>query len=248
MSKLTGKVAIVTGGSRGIGAAISRKLAAEGAKIVVNYTKNADAANRVAQAIVESGGEARAAQADISDSVQGKWLVAETVAYFGYLDILVNNAALSGNGMRPLTSIDEAHYDSLFNLNVRGLLFLTQVAAQVMRDGGRIINISSGAAVVSPPGMAVYSASKAAVEALTKSIASELGPRQITVNVVSPGVTETDMLHETLSPEMCKAMIRQTPLGRLGQPEDIAEAVAFLVSDEARWITGQVIHASGGLR
>lgn len=246
MSRLAGRVAIVTGASRGIGAATARRLAEDGATVVVNYARHAEAAQQVVGQITASGGKAVAIQADIADLAQMRRLFAETQERFGRLDILVNNAGVAE--FRPLDAIDETHFDHQFALNTRGLLFAMQEAARRFETGGRIINITSGAAQAAPPGTSVYSASKAAVEAMTKSIAAELGARQITVNVVAPGTTATDMLNSAMPPEAQQAMIASTPLGRLGQPEDIADVIAFLASDDARWITGQVIGVSGGLK
>jgi 3-oxoacyl-[acyl-carrier protein] reductase len=247
MSGLSGKVAVVTGASRGIGAAIARRLAREGARVAVNYRRRADAAEQVVAWIEEAGGEAFAVQADVSDLNQITALFDQTLDRFGRLDILVNNAGVSE--WRLLADSDAAHYERQFSVNVRGVLFATQEAARRIGDsGGRILNITSGAAQATPPGMSVYSAGKAAVEALTKTFATELGPRGITVNAVSPGLIETNMLHQALTPEYRQAMIAQTPLGRLGEPEDIAGMVAFLASEEARWITGQVIGVNGGLK
>ena len=244
--RLAGKVAVVTGASRGIGAAIARRLAADGAKVVVNYSRNADAVAQVVAQIAAAGGEAFAVQADIADLGAVARLFEETNARFGRLDILVNNAAIAD--FRPLDAIDPAHFDRQFAVNVRGLLFATQAAARQMGAGGRILHISSGAAQAAPPGTSVYSASKAAVEAMAKSHAAELGARGITVNVVAPGTTETDMLNAAMPKEVQQAMVANTALGRLGQPEDIADVVAFLASEDARWVTGQVLGVSGGLR
>ena len=247
MSGLTGRVAIVTGASRGIGAAIARRLARDGAIVIVSYSRNAEAAQEVVAEIERAGGEAEAIQADVADLEQVKRLFAETIQGFGRLDILVNNAGVAE--FRPLEAIDAAHYAHQFDVNVRGLLFATQEAAlRFGSAGGCIVNITSGAAKAAPPGASVYSATKAAVEAMTVSHAAELGPRGIRVNAVAPGITETDMLQANIPPPVQQAMIQNTALRRLGMPEDIADVVAFLASHDARWITGQILGANGGLR
>jgi 3-oxoacyl-[acyl-carrier protein] reductase len=245
--QLAGKVALVTGASRGIGAAIARRLAADGAQVVVNYSRSAAAAERVAADIATAGGEAVTIHADVIDLQQVKKLFTEVKRSFGRLHILVNNAGVAE--FRPLENVDEAHFALQFYVNVRGLLFATQEAARAFgAEGGRIINISSGAAQAAPPNTSVYSATKAAVDTLTRSHAAELGPRGITVNAVAPGLTTTDMLAAVIPSEVQQAMIATTALRRLGTPEDIADVVAFLASEEARWITGQVIGVNGGLR
>ncbi len=238
------KTAIVTGASRGIGAGIAKRLAQDSVQVVVNYSRSVEAAAQVVASITEQGGAAFAVQADMSDLEQIRDLFVQTRKRFGSVDILVNNAAIATpNGIAAITPEE---YDQQFVLNVRGVLFAMQEAAGHMTDGGRIINISSGAATACPPMMGVYNASKAAVDALTKTFAVELGSRQITVNAVAPGFTESDMLRGIMSEEMLPGIIANTPLGRLGTPEDIADVVAFLASEKARWITGQVIGVSGG--
>ena len=244
--RLTGKVAIVTGASRGIGAAIAKRLARDGAIVVITYAKQEAAALATSRAIEEAGGEVESVRSDMSSLNEVRSLFAETVANYGRLDILVNNAGIAQ--FVPLAQIDEDHYARLFDVNVRGPLFAMQEAAKVMASPGRIVNISSGAAQAAPPRSGVYAASKAALETLTRSFAGELGPQGITVNAVSPGITETDMLTENIPAAVQQQMIANTALGRLGTPDDIADVVAFLVSEDARWVTGQVIGASGGLR
>ncbi len=245
--RLAGKVAIVTGASRGIGAAIARRLGAEGAAVVVNYHQSAEAAEKVVADILALGSEAIALQADLIDSDQIRAMFAQVQERCRRLDILVNNAGVAE--YRPLEAIDQTHFGRQFKVNVSGLLFATQEAARAFgTSGGRIINISSGAAQAAPPGASVYSATKAAVDTLTRCYAAELGPRRITVNAVAPGLTETDMLAAVIPAEVQKAMIATTALRRLGTPEDTADVVAFLASDDARWITGQVIGVNGGLR
>lgn len=245
--RLEGRVAVVTGGSRGIGAAIARRLAADGAKVVVNYNRNVQEAARVVDQIVVAGGKAVAVQADVADLAQIRHLFSVTMETYGRLDILVNNAGVAA--FRPLDAIDAAHFEHLFTVNVRGVLFATQEAARCFGEsGGRIVNISSGSAQAAPPGASVYSASKAAVETMTRSHAAELGPRNITVNAIAPGLIRTDMLAEVIPAERQRILIENTPLRRLGAPEEIADVVAFLASDDARFITGQLLGVSGGLR
>jgi 3-oxoacyl-[acyl-carrier protein] reductase len=245
--QLQNQVAIVTGASRGIGAAIARKLASEGASVVVNYSKNAGAADAMVAEIEKKGGRATAIQADMADLAQIERLFARTMEIFGRLDILVNNAGVAE--FLPLDAITAEHYNHQFGVNVFGLLFATQQAARLIgAEGGRIINISSGAAQSAPPTGSVYSATKAAGDTITRSLAAELGPRRITVNTVSPGFTDTDMLHAVMANADWAEMVARTPLGRIGTGADIADVVAFLASDQARWVTGQIIGASGGLR
>ena len=246
MGRLSNKVALVTGASRGIGAAIAVRLAADGAKVAVNYARNRDAADQVVRTIRAAGGEAIWVHADLADPAQIQSLFDKTLQTFGRLDVLVNNAAVSER--RMLQESDEEHYAKHFDLNVRGVLLATKEAAKhLTAPGGRIINITSGIVRARVAGSAVYAASKAAVEALTRCHAAELGPRGITVNSLAPGVTDTDMLRSALPDPMKQALIAQTALGRLGTPQDIADVAAFLASDDARWITGEVIPANGGL-
>ena len=246
MGRLSNKVALVTGASRGIGAAIAVRLAADGAKVAVNYARNRDAADQVVRTIRAAGGEAIWVHADLADPAQIQSLFDKTLQTFGRLDILVNNAAVSER--RMLQESDEEHYAKHFDLNVRGVLLATKEAAKhLTAPGGRIINITSGIVRARVAGSAVYAASKAAVEALTRCHAAELGPRGITVNSLAPGVTDTDMLRSALPDPMKQALIAQTALARLGTPQDIADVAAFLASDDARWITGEVIPANGGL-
>jgi 3-oxoacyl-[acyl-carrier protein] reductase len=245
--RLSGKVALVTGASRGIGAAIARRLAADGARVVVNYSQSARPAEEVARQIRQAGGEAVAARADLGDPAQVKPLFEAARQAFGRVDVLVNNAGVFET--RPAEEADPDHFQRLFDLNVRAPLLATaEFARQVGPDGGRVINISSGLARAAMPGAAVYSATKAALEALTRGHAADLAPKKVTVNAVAPGTTDTEMLREGLSDEARQHMIRSTALGRLGTPEDIADVVAFLAGDDARWVTGQFIDANGGLR
>jgi 3-oxoacyl-[acyl-carrier protein] reductase len=242
--KLENKFALVTGASRGIGRAIALRLAQDGASVAINYKSNENAALEVVKQIEANGGRAIALGADLADDMEMRRLFAELQSEFGVLDILVNNAGWAKFG--PLEEVSENDFDDIFDLNVRGLFFATQEALRLMRDGGRIVNISSGITRVNAANGSVYAASKSAVEAFTRCWAAELGPRQITLNTVSPGMTETDLLMEVTLPEVLENMKNQTPLGRLGVPDDIADVVAFLCSDDARWLTAQNLLANGG--
>jgi 3-oxoacyl-[acyl-carrier protein] reductase len=245
--KLTGKVAIVTGASKGIGAAIATHLAAAGASIVVNYSSSKEGADRVVAAITSKGGKAVAVQANVAQKADIDRLFAETKTVFGRLDILVNNAGIFD--FAPLEGVTEEHFHRQFNLNVLGLLLTSQkAAASFDADGGSIINISSGAGINPPPGASVYSATKAAVDAVTKSLAKELGARKIRVNSLSPGMVETEGVHTAgfLGTDFHKGIVAQTPLGRIGQPGDIGPVAVFLASADSGWITGQTLLVSGG--
>ena len=243
--KLDGKVAIVTGASRGIGAAIARRLANDGAAMVLSYAREEEAALEVVAAIRAAGGRASAVRADLADLSQIAALFDRAVAEHGRLDILVNNAAVFST--RTLPEVDAAHYEAIFNVNVRGVLLATQEAARRMGDaGGRVINVSSIVARSPRPTGSVYSASKAAIEALTRCHAAELGRRGITVNAVAPGLVDTDMISPIVGLPAVQGRIKASALGRLGEPADVADAVAFLASDDARWVTGHVLEVSGG--
>lgn len=240
MTSLAGKVAIVTGSARGIGRAIAERLGREDASVVVTYVRSADKAEDVVAAITASGGQAIAVQADMGQRADIGQLFQATLQRFGRLDILINNAAIFR--AKPVADISEEDYDVTFAVNIRGTLFACQEAVWHMADGGRIVNISSMGTALGLARVALYSGSKAAVEQLTKTLAHEVADRGITVNTVSPGYTETDMLN----PAVKEARAQLSPFRRVGQPEDIAEVVAFLVSNEARWLTGQNIRATGG--
>ena len=248
MGKLTGKVAVVSGASKGIGAAIAEKLAEHGAAVVVNYAKSADGAKAVVERIQSRGGKAKAVRADVSKAAEAKKLIADSIAAFGRLDILVNNAGVYE--FRPLPEIDEEHFDRIFDLNVKGLLFTTQAAVNSFDGkGGSVINISSLASQLAMPQSSVYSATKAAVDSVTRTLAAELGPRKILVNSILPGPVETEGTRAMAEWDNFQAnVLPQTPLGRIGQPDDIANVALFLASDESGWITGQVIPVAGGLR
>lgn len=241
------KVAVVTGASRGIGAAIAQHLAADGFAVVVNYKSRKDDADAVIAEIVRTGGNAASFKADVSSDSEAKALIDLTIGEFGRIDVLVNNAGLAVG--RPLIEIDADHVNAQTGLNIAGLLFASKHAVLAFGDaGGTIINISSIQGVSPIPGGAVYCATKAAVNTITVSLAAELGPRKIRVNAVAPGLTMTDQMKAKVPEEAKQEIMKDTPLGRLGTPEEVAEVVGFLASDAARWITGQVITASGGYR
>jgi 3-oxoacyl-[acyl-carrier protein] reductase len=245
---LAGKVAIVTGASRGIGRAIAWRLAKDAATVVVNYSRSADQAEELAAAIEEQGGRAISIRADVSRVSEIRRLFQETSSRCGHVDILVNNAAMSL--YRSIIETTEEEFDRVFAVNARGPFFAMQEAARVLPDHGRIVNISSGATTVGFPFQSIYCGSKSALEQFTLVCANELGARGITVNAVLAGPTETDMLDGILehSPEFKSMLVQRTPMGRIGQPPDIADVVAFLVSDDARWVTGQSIRVDGGAR
>jgi 3-oxoacyl-[acyl-carrier protein] reductase len=246
-NKLAGKVALVTGASKGIGAAIAKYLAAEGAAVVVNYSSSREGADRVVKEVVAQGGKAVAVQADVAKQADVERLFAETKRAFGALDILVNNAGIYEG--QPIGQITEENFHRHFNLNVLGLILATQEAIkQFGPSGGSIVNISSVVSTLSPSGMAVYNATKSAVDNLTRTFAKELGSRKIRVNSVNPGPVETEGTHSAGMEEQFKAFAAATPLGRIGQPEDIAAVVVFLASPDSGWITGEALYASGGMR
>ena len=243
---LKDKVALITGASRSIGAAIAIALAERGAKVVINYLSNEKAAKDVERQIVEKGGVAVTIQGDVGKQADVKALIEQTVARFGRIDILVNNAAMMGQ--LPDSEIDPEYFRQMFEANVLGPIMMTQNAApHFPRSGGRVINISSRTAFGGGPVNMVYASAKAAVRRLTHSFAKELGPRNITVNCVAPGMTETQGTQERLSSAYRENTLKQTPLGRIGVPEDIAPIVAFLASDDSRWLTGRTLLADGGM-
>ncbi len=248
MSRLEGKVAVVTGASKGIGAAIAKALAKDGAAVVVNYASSKAGADAVVEAITSAGGRAVAVQGDVSRAAQAQGLIEAAVSQFGRLDVLVNNSGVYD--LAPIEDVTEEHYRRLFDVNVLGVLLTTQAAARHLGDGGSIVNISSAVVSIHPPTTAVYAGTKGALNAITGVLANELAPRRIRVNVVSPGlvVTEGTRAAGVVGSDMEAGFVAQTPLGRVGQPDDIAGVVAFLASDDARWVTGEEITASGGLR
>lgn len=247
-NRLAGKVAIVTGASKGIGASIAEKFAAEGANVAVNYNSDQAGAQAVVDRITAAGGKAFAFKANVGNLNEVQSLVERTVSEFGKLDVLVNNAGIFD--FAPLAQITEEHFEKHFNTNVKGLLFATQHAVNAFGEqGGKIINISSVVASMPPPNGTVYSATKGAVDTITRSLAAELGAKNILVNSLSPGATETEGAAAMEMPaEAVDFMIAHTALGRMGKPIDIANVAAFLASDDAGWITGQVIPVSGGIR
>jgi 3-oxoacyl-[acyl-carrier protein] reductase len=247
--KLTGKVAVVTGASKGIGASIARHLAAEGASVVVNYASSKAGADKVVGEITSAGGKAVAVQGDLAKKADVQRLFTETKKAFGRLDVLVNNAGIYE--FLPLDQISEDHFHKQFNVNVLGPILATQEAVkQFSPAGGSVINISSIAAVSPIANGSVYSATKGAVDAVTKSLAKELGPKKIRVNSINPGMVETEGVHSAgiIGSDFQKQVVSQTPLGRLGQPDDIGKIAAFLASDDSGWLTGETLVAGGGYR
>ncbi|MCJ2075068.1 glucose 1-dehydrogenase [Methylobacterium sp. E-041] len=248
MSKLAGKVAVVTGASKGIGAGIAKALAQDGAAVVVNYASSKTGAEAVVAAITAAGGRAIAVQGDVSQAAQAQAVIEAAVTAFGRLDVLVNNSGVYD--FAAIEEITEAHYRKLFDVNVLGVLLATQAAARHLGEGGSIVNISSAITHVHTPTAAVYAGTKGALNAISGVLANELAPRRIRVNTVSPGYVVTEGTHSAgiAGSEMEAGFVAQTPLGRAGAPDDIARVVAFLASDDARWLTGEVITASGGIR
>jgi 3-oxoacyl-[acyl-carrier protein] reductase len=245
--KLAGQVAVVTGASKGIGAAIARHLAAEGAAVVVNYASSREGADRVVSEVVAKGGRAVAVQGNVAKQADMEQLFSQTKKAFGALDILVNNAGIYN--IAPVGEITAELFHRHFDLNVLGLILATQEALKYFGPaGGSIINISSVVSTRSPAGTAVYNATKSAVDGLTRTFAKELGPKNIRVNSVNPGLVETEGTHSTGTLERLKGIEAQIPLGRIGQPDDIAPAVVFLASPDSGWMTGESIYVTGGLR
>lgn len=247
MSKLANKVAIVTGASKGIGAAIAKHLAAAGASVVVNYSSSKEGADRVVEEITKAGGKAIAVHANASRKEDIGRLFTETKNAYGRLDILINNAGIFE--FSPLEGITEEHFHRQFNLNVLGLILASQKALEYFdASGGSIINISSGAGINPPAGTTVYSATKAAVDAVTKALSKELGPKNIRVNSLNPGMVETEGVHAAgfLGTDFHKQILAQTPLGRIGQPDDIARVAVFLASDDSGWVSGETLLVAGG--
>jgi 3-oxoacyl-[acyl-carrier protein] reductase len=249
MAKLDGKVAVVTGASKGIGASIAQHLAAEGASVVVNYSSSKEGADRVVAEISRKGGKAVAVQANLADPADIRRLFARAKEAFGKLDILVNNAGVYQ--FAPLEEVTPELFHKMFDLNVLGLILASQEAVKLFGpDGGSIINISSVAATSAPPTTSLYSATKAAVDAVTRSLAQELGPRKIRVNSINPGMVETEGFHAAgIAESDFRAQTEsRTPLGRIGQPQDIAPAAVYLASSDSAWVTGETCYITGGLR
>ena len=248
MSKLIGKVAVVTGASKGIGAAIAKALAAEGASVVVNYASSKAGADTIVAAITAAGGKAVAVRGDVSKAAEAQAIIEAAIKNYGRLDIVVNNSGVYEYA--PLEAITEEHFHRHFNINVLGLLLATQAAVKYLAEGGSIINIGSVVTSITPPNSAVYSGSKAAVDAITAVLSHELGPKKIRVNTLSPGIVETEGTHSGgfIGSEFEKAVLAHTPLGRVGQPGDIASIAVFLASEDSAWLTGERLLASGGLR
>jgi 3-oxoacyl-[acyl-carrier protein] reductase len=248
MSKLAGKVAVVTGASKGIGAAIAKSLAAEGASVVVNYASSKAGADKVVAAITAAGGKAVAVRGDVSKAAEAKGIVEAAIKNYGRLDILVNNSGVYD--LLPLESVTEEHFHKIFNINVLGLILTTQAAVKHLGEGSSIINIGSLVSRLTPPNSAVYTGTKGAVDAITGVLARELGPKKIRVNALNPGMVETEGTHAAglHGTDFEAWAVDNTPLGRVGQPNDIASVAVFLASDDSAWLTGERIQAGGGLR
>jgi 3-oxoacyl-[acyl-carrier protein] reductase len=249
MSRLSGKTAVVTGASKGIGAGIAKRLAAEGAAVVVNYASSKAGADRVVADIKAKGGKAIAVQGNVAKAADVKKIFAETKQAFGRLDILVNNAGVYYSFL-PLEEVTEEDFHRHFNVNVLGLLLATKEAAKLFGDeGGSVINIGSVASDLNSPNTVVYTATKGAVDAVTRVLAKELGPRKIRVNSINPGLIETEGTHAmgVIGNDYEKQAVARTPLGRTGRPDDIAPVAVFLASDESRWVTGDTLAVSGGI-
>jgi len=248
MSKLTGKVAVVTGASKGIGAAIAKALAAEGAAVVVNYASSKSGAEAVVADITAAGGKAAVAGGDVSKTADAQGIIDVAIKQFGRLDILVNNSGVYE--FAPIEDSTEEQFHRMFNINVLGLLLVTQAAVKHLGEGGSIINIGSLASRITPPASAIYSGTKGAVDAITGVLSRELGPRKIRVNALNPGMVETEGTQTGgfIGSDFEKSMVAQTPLGRTGQPNDIAKVAVFLASDDSGWLTGEQILAGGGFR
>jgi 3-oxoacyl-[acyl-carrier protein] reductase len=248
MSKLSGKVAVVTGASKGIGAAIAKSLAAEGASVVVNYASSKSGARTVVDSIIAAGGKAVAVGGDVSKTGDAQGIIDAAIKNYGRLDILVNNSGVYE--FSPIEAATEDQFHRMFNINVLGLLLTTQAALKYIGDGGSIINIGSVVSRVTPPASAIYTGTKGAVDAITGVLARELGPKKIRVNAINPGMIETEGVQSAgfLGSDFEKELVSQTPLGRIGQPGDISSIATFLASDDSAWLTGEHILAGGGLR
>jgi 3-oxoacyl-[acyl-carrier protein] reductase len=248
MSKLAGKIAVVTGASKGIGAAIAKALAAEGAAVVINYASSQAGADAVVAAITAAGGKALAVQGDVSKAAEAKALIDAAITAYGRLDILVNNSGVYEFG--AIGDLTEEQFHRMFNVNVLGLLLATQAASKHLGEGASIINVGSAVTSIFPPESAIYTGTKGAVDAITGVLAAELGARKIRVNTINPGMIETEGSRAAgfIGSDFETTLVAQTPLGRVGQPDDIAEIAVFLASSDSRWLTGEQLVASGGLR
>jgi 3-oxoacyl-[acyl-carrier protein] reductase len=247
MSKLAGKVAVVTGASKGIGAAIAKSLASEGASVVVNYASSKSGADAVVADITAAGGRAVAVHGDVSKAAEAQGIIDSAVKNFGRLDILVNNSGVYE--FSPIETFTEQHYTKIFNVNVLGVLLTTQAAVKHLSEGSSIINIGSVVSSLTPPNSAVYTGTKGAVDAITGVLAKELGPKKIRVNSINPGMVETEGAHAAgfIGSPFEAGAVAQTPLGRIGQVDDIASVATFLASNDSKWVTGELIRVGGGL-
>jgi 3-oxoacyl-[acyl-carrier protein] reductase len=248
MSKLTGKVAVITGASKGIGAAIAKAFASEGASVVVNYSSSRDGADAVVKEITDLGGKAVAVRGDVTKQADTQAIVNAAIENYGKLDIVVNNSGVYE--FAPVEAITEEQFHRQFNTNVLGLLLVTQAAIKHLGEGSSIINIGSAVTRITPPASAVYTGTKGAVDAITGVFSREFGQKKIRVNSINPGMIETEGAHAAgfIGSEFQQAAVAQTPLGRIGQPDDIASVAVFLASDDSAWLTGEQLTASGGLR
>jgi 3-oxoacyl-[acyl-carrier protein] reductase len=248
MSKLKSKVAVVTGASKGIGAAVAKALAAEGASVVVNYASSKEGAEAVVAAITKAGGKAVAVKGDVSKAAEAQGIIDAAIKNYGRLDILVNNSGVYE--FAPIEEVTEEQFHKMFDVNVLGVLLTTKAAVKYLKEGASIINIGSVVSRLTPPASAVYTGTKGAVDAITGVLARELGPRKIRVNALNPGMVETEGVHSAgiLGTEFESWAVSQTPLGRIGQVGDIASIAVFLASDDAGWLTGEQILAGGGSR
>jgi 3-oxoacyl-[acyl-carrier protein] reductase len=252
MSKLTGKVAVVTGASKGIGAAIAKALGAAGASVVVNYSSDKAGADKAVEAITKAGGKAVAVQGSVAKKAEAQGIIDAAIKNFGKLDILVNNSGIYK--MSPIEAFTEEEFHDQFGVNVLGLLLTTQAAVPHLKEGASIINIGSVVARITPPGSSVYTGTKGAVDAITGVLSRELGSRKIRVNALNPGLIETEGTHTSgilskdTETDFSKWAVANTPLGRIGQPKDIADIAVFLASDDSAWLTGELLLAGGGTR
>ena len=248
MSKLSGKVAVVTGASKGIGAAIAKAFAHEGASVVVNYASSKDGADKVVDEINSNGGKAIAVGGDVTRQSDAKSIIDAAIKNYGRLDIVVNNSGVYE--FAPVEEITEEQFHRMFNVNVLGLLLITQAAIEHLGEGSSIINIGSGVTRITPPNSAVYTGTKGAVDAITGVFSREFGAKKIRVNSINPGMVETEGTQTAgfIGSEFQTELVGQTPLGRIGQPDDIANVAVFLASDDSGWLTGEQLLATGGLR